>query len=317
MRSRLIQLPPVVLAVLLQLAPLVRWMSSQTLLAPQSAWAVVLRLSAGTAALLGAADAVSGASDTVIALGTNPAPSGTNGVQYTLRMDLSGTHANDSATWTAKSLPAGILLTGTSSKTRFLSGIPTQSGSNWVTITATHTGAPDEKTSKSFAIVVVSAGTPPTITSDPSSAHVVLGGDVSFTVTATGSSPLSYQWKLGTNPLPTGTNATLSLTGVTTNNVGSYSVVVSNPNGTATSQPALLSLAEAPAMEAQSMAGQMVLTFPAQTGVIYRVESTTDLAMPNWQFVTNITSSADMPMSITNSIGAAGSTFLRLKLQAP
>ncbi len=317
MRSRFLQIPPVLLAVLLQLAPLVRWMSSQSLLAPQSAWAVVLRLSAGTAALLGAADAVSGASDTFIVLAQNPAPTGTNGAAYRFRMDLSGKHAAMPATWTAKSLPVGLNLSGTSGKTRFINGTPTQAGSNWVTVSATDSSDSGNTTSISFGIVVVSSATPPFITSAPSSIHVVPGGDASFTVAASGSPPLSYQWKLGTNPLPSATNATLTLTAVTTNNVGSYTVTVVNANGTATSQPALLSLAAAPAMEAQNMGGQLVLTFPAQTGVVYREEATTDLTLPNWQFVTNITSSADMPMSITNSIGPDGAAFIRLKLQAP
>lgn len=317
MRSRFLQIPPVLLAILLQLAPLVRWMSTQSLVAPQSAWAVVFRLSAGTAALLGAVDAVSGASDTVIVLSQNPAPIGTNGVSYLLRMDLSGDHQNDPATWTSQSLPAGINLTGTSSKTRFLTGVPSQPGSNWVAVTATHTGAPNEKTTKFFAIVVASSGSPPSITAEPASLRAVPGGDAAFMVTATGSPPLMYQWKHGSTLLPTATNATLTLTNVALADAGAYSVVVSNSSGTATSQSARLLIAQQPLLSLSASESRAILTFPGETGVVYRVESATAVDPPAWQFVTNITAAADIPVSFTNSLSSTGAVFLRLKLQSP
>jgi hypothetical protein len=320
MRSRFFQIPPVLLAVLLQLAPLVRWMSAQSLIAPQSAWAVVFRLSAGTAALLGAVDAVSGASDTIIVLAKNPAPTGTNGVTYpALRMDLSGDHANDTdaATWSAKSLPPGLNLAGTARQTRFISGTPTQAGSNWVSVTAAHTKDLSEKTTLSFAIVVVSTGSPPGITSEPSSLRVVPGGDAAFAVTASGSDPLTYQWKHGSTLLPTATNATLTLTNVALADAGAYSVVVSNASGTATSQPAQLLIAQPPLLNLTASETKAILTFPGETGVVYRVESATTVDQPAWQFVTNVTAAADIPVSFTNSLSSTGAVFLRLKLQSP
>jgi hypothetical protein len=44
--------------------------------------------------------------------------------------------------------------------------------------------------SRRLAIVV-----PPTITSDPVDRTTVLGGSVTFTVSATGTAPLTYQWR--------------------------------------------------------------------------------------------------------------------------
>jgi hypothetical protein len=61
------------------------------------------------------------------------------------------------------------------------------------------------------------------------------GGTATFSVTAVGTSPLSYQWfdNNGT-PISYGTNTTLNVTNVQQSQAGSYSVTVSNPYGTAT-----------------------------------------------------------------------------------
>lgn len=83
---------------------------------------------------------------------------------------------------------------------------------------------------------------PPSITMQPESVTVLAGADANFSVTATGQSPLSYQWFMGTNALATATNSTLMLTGVTLSNAGSYSVMVTNAFGTTNSQVATLTI---------------------------------------------------------------------------
>jgi autotransporter-associated beta strand protein len=86
----------------------------------------------------------------------------------------------------------------------------------------------------------------PTITSQPTSRTSVVGSNVRFTVVATRAA--SYQWFKGAVPLTnggqvTGANtAALSLSGVTSANVGSYRVVVTNATGQATSTAASLSI---------------------------------------------------------------------------
>ena len=81
----------------------------------------------------------------------------------------------------------------------------------------------------------------PTITSQPASQSVPPGTDVTFSVSATGSEPLSYQWRLNGANIPGATNSTYSIT----NNVqpadgGSYDVLVFNSFGTVTSLIATL-----------------------------------------------------------------------------
>ncbi|MFM2294288.1 MAG: hypothetical protein RLZZ350_701 [Verrucomicrobiota bacterium] len=97
--------------------------------------------------------------------------------------------------------------------------------------------------------VVFSSGsvapTAPTITTPPVSQTATVGSDVTFTVVASGTAPLSYQWQFNSTNLAGATNDTLTLTGVTTNQTGNYSVTVTNAGGSTNSQNATLTVSSA------------------------------------------------------------------------
>jgi len=76
---------------------------------------------------------------------------------------------------------------------------------------------------------------PPAITTQPTNQTVYPGSLVTFTVTAGGTSPLDYQWSFNATNLVGATNATLVLTNVQTNQVGNYSVLVTNLYGSTNS----------------------------------------------------------------------------------
>jgi hypothetical protein len=88
------------------------------------------------------------------------------------------------------------------------------------------------------------------ITNEPASQTNSVGGNVSFTVGAVGYPVLTYQWQVtnsatgGFTNLVNGgnisgaTNATLTLTGITTNQALAYQVIVTNSQGSVTSTPA-------------------------------------------------------------------------------
>ncbi len=88
--------------------------------------------------------------------------------------------------------------------------------------------------------------TPPAITSQPSPQFGLLGATVKFSVGASGGQPLSYQWKFNEVNLSNGTNSILTLSNLTSANVGKYAVVVSNAGGSITSSNALLSIPQRP-----------------------------------------------------------------------
>ena len=83
---------------------------------------------------------------------------------------------------------------------------------------------------------------PPVITSQPQSMQVAAGAPASFSVTATGGVPLTYQWRRNGDNLNDATNSTLLISAAATGDAGDYTVAVSNPVGSVTSTVAILSL---------------------------------------------------------------------------
>lgn len=109
---------------------------------------------------------------------------------------------------------------------------------------------------------------PPTITGQPQSASVIIGtpdASVTFSVVATGTLPLEYQWMRDGVEITGATSDVLPLTNVTSADVGTYTVVVSNSGGSETSAEAVLSI-DAPAFNEGN--NQTVLNgFPATFSV--------------------------------------------------
>jgi pectate lyase len=97
-------------------------------------------------------------------------------------------------------------------------------------------------TSATALLTVETGPVAPGITSQPASQIVVVGGQASFTVIATGTAPLSYQWSKNGSPIAGATAATLSLTNVQQSDSGGYNVTVGNSVGTATSNTAMLTV---------------------------------------------------------------------------
>jgi hypothetical protein len=90
---------------------------------------------------------------------------------------------------------------------------------------------------------VVSVNTPPTITASPQSQSVVAGATVTFTVSATGTAPLTYQWSKNGIAIPGATAASLVLPSVSVADSGSrYKALVSNVCSSASSSEAILTV---------------------------------------------------------------------------
>jgi hypothetical protein len=87
----------------------------------------------------------------------------------------------------------------------------------------------------------------PTVSTDPQSLTINSGDNATFSVTAAGGN-LSYQWRKGGNPLTNGgaiagaNSPTLTITGATAADAGSYDVVITNVAGSITSAAATLTV---------------------------------------------------------------------------
>ncbi|MDX2187811.1 MAG: immunoglobulin domain-containing protein [Opitutaceae bacterium] len=82
----------------------------------------------------------------------------------------------------------------------------------------------------------------PAITSQPVGLSIVVGQTAQFTVAASGTAPLAYQWKKDLADITGATSATLTIPNAQLGDAGSYTCVVINDGGSATSSAAVLNV---------------------------------------------------------------------------
>jgi sugar lactone lactonase YvrE len=92
---------------------------------------------------------------------------------------------------------------------------------------------------------------PPGITVQPAGQTVPGGSNATFSVEATGSPPLSYQWLFDGAVLEGQTNSILSLFNTTSNQAGAYGVWITSPYGGITSHIATLTVGGPPIITSQ------------------------------------------------------------------
>jgi hypothetical protein len=99
--------------------------------------------------------------------------------------------------------------------------------------------------SATSAVATLTVNAPPIITAQPTNQTVTLGGSAAFTVVATGTGTLRYEWYFNNTTLLAGaTNSSLAITNAQTTNGGGYSAVITNNFGSVTSAVAILTLSE-------------------------------------------------------------------------
>lgn len=92
------------------------------------------------------------------------------------------------------------------------------------------------------AYVNLTVADPPAVTNNPVSRSVPLGLPTAFSASGTGTPPLSYQWRFNGADIPKATSTTYSISSINLTNLGSYTLVISNIAGTATSGDGVLTL---------------------------------------------------------------------------
>ncbi len=97
-------------------------------------------------------------------------------------------------------------------------------------------------TSRTATLTVTPATTAPSITTHPVSQNATIGQSVSFSVVASGTAPLSYQWFENSFPIPGATSPTFTLASAQLTNNAAYRVTVTNSLGSVTSNPATLTV---------------------------------------------------------------------------
>lgn len=86
-------------------------------------------------------------------------------------------------------------------------------------------------------LATLTVDAPPAITVPPTNTVVVQGADTRFYVGATGTPPLSYQWRFNGQPTQGATSTTYPIYGAQGANAGNYDVIITNSFGSVTSTP--------------------------------------------------------------------------------
>ena len=109
---------------------------------------------------------------------------------------------------------------------------------------------------------------PPAITAQPNGQSVTVGTVTTFTVVASGTAPLSYQWKKDGSAVSGASSATLTLASAQPTDAGTYTVVVSNTAGSITSSGAALTVNVPPSISTQPTAVTVTTGSPASFSVV-------------------------------------------------
>jgi len=119
----------------------------------------------------------------------------------------------------------------------------TTSSDNGATFDVVVSNSAGTVTSNTATLTVNAAATAPTITTQPVSQTVTAGQTATFSVTAAGTAPLSYQWQKNGANISGATTASYTTPATTsTDNGATYDVVVSNSAGTVTSNATTLTV---------------------------------------------------------------------------
>ena len=207
--------------------------------------------------------------------------------------------------------------------------IPDNDGDAFAVIVSNSAGT---VASSSAKLSVTASAIAPTITSEPSDASITVGQAATFSVVASGTAPLSYQWQKNGTAIAGAASASYTTPAPTTaDNGATFAVVVSNSVGSATSRSAKLTVAApggpvAPSITVQPAdqsirAGQTATYSVTATGTAplsyqWQKNGTAIAGAAAASYTTPAATTADngatFAVVVSNSVGSATSRSARL-----
>lgn len=338
-----LNLPATLLIALLQRTPAVRVVATAADTVLSSPATSVLKAAVSALGALGAMHSMAGAT----ALSpSQPSPaSATAGMPTTLVFTITGSPAAPQSFTFAGSVPPGMTFRALGSSgagtvsgpintsTVQLSGTPTTAGTYVITIIGWRgANASSDQHSASYTVTVSgSTNAAPTITTQPTSRTVAVGSPASFTTAVTGFPTPTLQWFKNSVAVPGATTELFALASATLTDAGSYTLVATNAQGSATSNAATLTVTGGgvapvvttqPASLAQPAGTATSLSIVASGSPAYQwrkngvnVAGATNATLPFTALTAADTASYDVVL--TNATGAVTSNAATVVVAAP
>src|ERR1019366_585912 len=187
-------------------------------------------------------------------------------------------------------------------------------------------------TSNAATLTVTAAPVAPSITTQPASQTVTVGQTAIFSVTATGTAILTYQWKKNGTPISAATSASYTTPATSASDNGAlFTVTVTNGTGNVTSNAATLTVNVPPAITTQPAsqtvtAGQTATFTVTATGAAtltyqWQKNGTAISGATAASYTTPATTAADngglFTVAVTNSTGNVTSSAATLTVNSP
>jgi len=210
-------------------------------------------------------------------------------------------------------VPYGNIQFGGAGSNRNVTVTPAVNQSGTAVITVTVADPQGNSASESFVLVVNAAI--PTITRQPQSQIVAAGGTAIFRVTASSTSPLSYQWRRNGIDVPGTTNATLTIANVQAAHEGDYTVVVSNNRGSVASLPARLQLLSPPVItQIARGVNSVAISFTTMSGPNYTVEYRDSFSIFGWAPLLTVSGTGNV-MTVNDVSASVPMRFYQVRAQ--
>lgn len=241
------------------------------------------------AAVAGAYHTVSAAS---AALASAKTVNGTQGTRLSYQIRINDGENRTPQSWridghlfaasgsTTRGMPPGLSL---NLGTGIISGTPTSGGSFPTTITAyEHVNGAGASLTFTVTFVITATTQPTVITNHPAGRGLHPGETITLTVGASGTAPFTYVWQKNGEPIPGATASTYTSPPVSEASAGNYTAVVTGAGGSATSNPAAITVSPLSIAIISHTASATILRLQTAPGRQYVVEATPTLGPVLW-----------------------------------
>ncbi len=165
------------------------------------------------------------------------------------------------------------------------------------------------------AVATLTVVVPPSITAQPQSQTATQGGSFSFTVTASGSNPLAYQWRLGGANVSGATSSAYSKTNAQPADAGNYSVVITNFAGSITSSTVSLHMVVRPTLRVLDWNGtNSTISFTSVVGLVYTLEYKNALTAAVWTAISPSTNGTGATILLRDSSALVPTRLYRARV---